>query len=192
MTHIPDDIAGIFDHITPEAFHFTGSSVIDEATEACTLTDFIESHKLIVRAQFAAAGGNPNPVIWLSSPSRTCGFVATDDETMEDFAHRLAREAAALGATRLFFYRRTMVAAVPSHLPGADELKGEPIDDLAEVNADLLHEGIIWYAEERAGDERTHLSGILELADDERLVDNRMLSKQPIALLDPILAAAQG
>lgn len=182
-----DDLVGVFDGLDPDKFHFAGSAVIEEPAPECGFVDFIERNLVMLRAQYAAAEGAPNPVVFLASRDRLAGFVAWDGESIEGFIDRLVLEAARLGAARLFFYRRTQVAAVPSGSEWAQRVRGSAIDEVDPDDVDRLHDGIVWYAEEVDSGDRVRVSGILEVSGEERLIDTKMRSNQPVTTLEPIL-----
>lgn len=180
-------LVGVFGDLNPNMFHFAGCAVIEDPAAECGLVDFIDRNVGMLRAPYAAAGGVPNPVVFLVSTEQLAGFLAWDGEAIDDFVNRLVGEAARGGAARLFFYPRRQVAAVPSASEWGQRVRGSAIDEVDLSDLDSLHDGIVRYAEEVAAGQRVRMSGILEVNGDERLIDTRMQSNQPIAALEPIL-----
>jgi len=183
---------GVFNNLDPSQFYFAGTAVIDEEFEYYgpgTFVQFLLLNKIALRVAYAAAEGDANPVIVLANKTHVRGYVATDDETLEDFCVRLSQESRNMKATRLFWWRRAKVTAFPKNLPIAEQMMDESID--AGETEYELHDGIVWYAEASAADDDegapVRVSGIMDLAGPERLIDPKMLSQQPMDLLVGIL-----
>lgn len=184
-----DQFSGIFDELDPDTFHFAGTAVVDEPEDPeLSMIAFIERHHLMMRAEFAAANGYPNSVVWLASEDRLRGFHANDGELLPDLIKRVRREAVSFGASRLFYYQRTMIATLTPAVPvkTAPRYDDVPIDTPDALSAPNMHDGILWYAEER-GEERIRVSGIFEVAGTGRLINTRVGSSQPILALAHIL-----
>lgn len=169
MTEFNDDIAGIFDHLTPDMF-IAESSAVDEIEGKFVGTDAfnasVDERIRGIRAAFASSFGQINPLAVLSNATTQRVFVPQQDENLGLFLQRLQREAMTMGAHWFFFAKRNVFSVYYRELADDDERHDVASSDSereAMIDGTEPEVGILWYAERREGGEVHHRQGVLEI-----------------------------
>lgn len=156
-----DELAGIFDHLTPEDFSpFRGRIAFDQ---------FITQNLETTRTSWLAADGQINPVAVLATATERWTYVPTDEETLGEYVERLRSEARRLKATWLFLSRKTLV--------GNYEVRvGDDVPDTSDPDAlqkaiekGIITEGIFYFAERSEDGKTDTRHGLMKPDKDGRL-----------------------
>lgn len=148
-----DNLSGIFDHLNPSDFERATSAVVEEEPSLATFDAFIDAQIRAIRYAFAASDGDLNPLTTVSSASIERVYAADDDETLGQYIERVAREARAILATRMFTFKRTIVGTFDDdeqHVSDSKEAMQRALD------AGTTREAVYWYAEDSATNSVRH------------------------------------
>jgi hypothetical protein len=155
-----DNLNGIFNHLSPADFNQITSAIHAEVQPAPPIdpfAQFVHEQLVAVRYAFAAADGAINPVATLTSSSVQRFFAPEDDESLNQYAARLAREARVVQARWLFISRKTEVGTfVGKEAVAADD----PVALATAREQGQTMEAVYWYAERLDG-EPTRRHGFL-------------------------------
>lgn len=146
---------------------------------------FVEEQIRTVRISWLTSETYMQPLGVLANSSVQRVFLPDEDETLEDFANRLAREARLMKAFWTFVCIRTMVGSASRAAGPLD------VDDEEEMyralEAGELSLGVMWYAERIEGEVRQRRHGHL-VDNDGKLGPNKEgWSEQRVALWERIL-----
>lgn len=156
---------------------------VNRGTEA--FGAFVDEQIRAVRISWITSETYMQPLGVLANASRQRVFIPDEDETNEDFANRLAREAKAMDAIWTFVCLRTMVGS-GSRAAGAIDVDDEE-EMYRALEAGELSLGVMWYAERNEDDVRQRRHGHI-IDEDGTLGPNKEgWSEQRVALWERIL-----
>jgi hypothetical protein len=175
-----DDLAGIFDGISPEDFlqrETTAIGVVSLASQddqfvgEAAFARFVARSLATVRTSYAAAEGEVNPVAILATGEKQYIFVPDEDDDMGSWTDRLRREVTSLGATWVFICRKTIVGAAEDQNPDRMPELGDPdVFELASTRG-RMRPGVLFYCQRREGYEVENHHGYLHATSDTELGD---------------------
>lgn len=174
-----DDITQVFADITPEDFH-RDTSALDRLTYdpgqahftsgINNFNGFVDAHvRRSKEASHKPSGFHAFST--LHNPTEQRHYHPDDDETAQQYASRLAREASEMQAT--WFYT-AMLAPGRAYMEGETppEVDADNPDELAAaLESGLLHLSICWFAQSNEQDPPFRRSGIIVLDEEGHATD---------------------
>jgi hypothetical protein len=161
----PDELAGIFDDLSPEDFNVETTAIeeISRTNEGVdAFNSFVDEQMRAYRVAWVANHGRANPIAVLASPTMQRVFTPDAEETLGEYVKRLHREAIRMEAIWIFSARKTIVG---SFMADEDTDIGDPEVIAEAMAAGKASEGVEWFAERREGDENHQRFGIMQSVD---------------------------
>lgn len=180
-----DELTGIFDALSPGDFIRETSTVEEfELTVrdmSRSFSDWVEDALRLARLSYLSSDAELNPLALLEDRTRQRAFVPDDDESLENYTHRLHAEAVLLGARRFFLVKQTLVGHT------ANDGTDQPIGDIDPATKTELPAGLFFYAMEHTSRLVVRSCGIIYTESNTLGKTVNAPNTQTVPLLDAVL-----